>query len=801
MLRSLKRKQNTVVEIEPGFDLSGVLPNKNDFRTSLLMPDLCARFSMLREQDGPVTQVGKASVGSVLCPKRASRLNLFAHNPLTDLAEVESIRSSLVKPPLANNERSNSFSEGTGYSNDDTRNTLYSGRQELYRIPGVRSARDLTSAQPPLTSAEHRHQKDAAMSSFQQLRLKWGEGPHEQGYQEERDDFPECRVSTETDDHECSDVVNIPLTGFSENRWTVSSKASSPSNRRISTAATSLVSDFPLPRQSQFHAKDTAPDHEPDDNFLARNPSCESRRGRREGEEQGQRPLTSPSPLACQLRQSRGVANMSKGSSRESSPSSFAMPPTSSPSHSARPQTFAFPDVGLKSTGAPSKEFQITAPSTADESGKAYVKDIESNDRGKAIAMGQLKRPPRPFDEQKFQERQLQMHKGRLPSTAAASIHIGELATQKLESAHPTEPIVLSSVLPLEPGPARRTSDESTTGRSKTKSALFNSAAQGHARIEGVINGQNEGNTALQAQKAYPENSHAFKLTDGVSSAVQIARPHSLASTGTSFPPAMNDIRDTWHSLHSSCGTRMSNSPVLRPTTGLCLVTLIRTHLRQDSEKSSFMPPPSPMPHVERSDFSLRNREFSIGSFALTINTPERAHSDPWEFDKEHHPQWCPTEQPSIDHISSMSQKAQQILGQAMSHRKHATYKAQQVLGLDAPTNTDDDAARGRQNDMTYSHQHGGSIEWQKESGNELPERAKKIQEGHKGVADTAKQTHNPFRSNRQAPAARALHACRQKASKESLASRANESHPQAMKTRGLQIGSHLDIRGQSEFA
>src|SRR5689334_9970122 len=83
--RSLKRKPKDAPQPKPELDLGSALPDTNEFRTSLLMPGLSARFSMLREQDDPNTKVGKASDDSVLFPKRASRLVLFAHNPLTDI--------------------------------------------------------------------------------------------------------------------------------------------------------------------------------------------------------------------------------------------------------------------------------------------------------------------------------------------------------------------------------------------------------------------------------------------------------------------------------------------------------------------------------------------------------------------------------------------------------------------------------------------------------------------------------------------------------------------------------------------
>ena len=51
--RTFKRKQKNVEAPKPEIDISAALPDTNDFRTSMLMPQLSARFSMLREQDDP----------------------------------------------------------------------------------------------------------------------------------------------------------------------------------------------------------------------------------------------------------------------------------------------------------------------------------------------------------------------------------------------------------------------------------------------------------------------------------------------------------------------------------------------------------------------------------------------------------------------------------------------------------------------------------------------------------------------------------------------------------------------------
>ena len=69
-----KKNKKEVVEEKPQLDLGSALPSIDDFRTSLIMPNLSTRFSMLREQDDPHSLLGKASDDSVLQPQRNSRL-------------------------------------------------------------------------------------------------------------------------------------------------------------------------------------------------------------------------------------------------------------------------------------------------------------------------------------------------------------------------------------------------------------------------------------------------------------------------------------------------------------------------------------------------------------------------------------------------------------------------------------------------------------------------------------------------------------------------------------------------------
>ncbi|OCT51398.1 hypothetical protein CLCR_07901 [Cladophialophora carrionii] len=894
--RSLKRKQKNVVEPMPQIDLATALPDTNDFRTSLLMPGLYARFSMLREQDDPNTKVGKASDDSVLFPKRASRLNLFAHNPLTDIAETESIRMTF-KAPFADDDRSYAVSEGGGYASDDAGavlsrprptegNILFGGRQKMYRVPATSapgstgdSTEDRVSTPAPLTSSKHVYQSDVVLSPYQQMRMKARE-------EQDRDESRERPTSAE---HDRSSVINTPSTGFSKSRGTTSSTASGPSNRRISTAATSVVSDGSHPRQSNtgagFNAKMHGSEYGSEESLLRRNLSSESRRAFPGADNQDQPPLPLSPINSRQLPQPGNVTNVSDKYTRGASPFSTGIPRATSPTPAIQSQALASLDFGLKNSVNHSRKYQTASPTNDEEEGDVYNRSLQPNDRGKATAMGLFNRPQQQFDEHKFEERQLQMHSGRGSPPTSDGPDYGGIRERQNEPGRPIHSSIPTS--PFQKGfpRGRESSSTSIAGRSRAQSTASSvQSAQVQAHAEALIKRQNQEFSTLQAQRqaadpsvrtapmqvpsslmgqpaasrgtffdtfdgsdddadspmlgryepaprlapmevhpALRDGSHNVDVREQPAPLSDPTRPHSDVSAGSSSPSVIQDTPDTSDSLHRRSHDKVKDSPTLGPTTGLGLSGLIRTHLRHDSDRSSVLPPSPAFPPYQSSfssspfreresssglgqiesyriyarerepsfgstqhdnyPTSLRDREPSVASTARTVNPPESTHSDPWEFDNAHRSQQSHVAPVQNDAIPSMSQKAQQILGQAISHKMQATSKAQQLLGDDAPSMMDNHpASRGTQHDV-LSHHRGESTETQKEFGNELAERARRIQEGLRGVAEAGKRSQSQDRYN---PATQALHALRHKTSKTALTPRSNEPQPKAMKMLGI---------------
>ena len=418
--KSLKRKQKPLPPQISSLDIMAALPDVSNFRQSLIMPGMTARFSMLREQDDPTTKIGKASDDSVLFPNRASRLNLFKHNPLTDIAEVESIYS--FRPPFADGER-HSISEG--YTSEDggsimsrpkqiDGNNLFGGRQKVYRIPA--STDSMGSIGEGRGGGRHVYQNDVSASAFREQ----SRGRKASVDQDTlRDSMP---------DAEEPDQISSPMTPFSKNRDTSSSTASRPSNGRASTAATSVGSESPamahanasnraLSTTSRQSGTNPEPAVPPKPVPAAFEFQSDPPVAAADSHNATQQPWRRPSSKSTQrLSQSRSATSLSERyiqSARQGSASATRniSPP---PSHISPVKTVI---SSLREEGrSPSPRIRTGSPTLALTDGDSMSNldnILEPNDRGKATAMGIFKRPQRQFDEQQFSQRQLQMVEGR----------------------------------------------------------------------------------------------------------------------------------------------------------------------------------------------------------------------------------------------------------------------------------------------------------------------------------------------------------------------------------------------------
>lgn len=400
--KTKKGKKGQQEEVTPDFDLGSALPKVDDFRTSLIMPGLSTRFSMLREQDDPSSKIGKASDDSVLAPKRQSRLHEFGFAPggLSDIAEVSSLSGS-IRPPFAV-ERTNSFdSDRTGDDSGSMMsrarpgegNVLFGGRQKIYMISNNSSSKG-----PGRTL----YDDDVNMSAYQRLRA------------EERE---RLRQEAEELDDQHSEPSS-PITR-SEKRETSSSTNSGPDNTRISTAATSIAS------QSVNDAPVTSPIFPPSAGpFPSADLNRTTTKARRLYDQGLDQHIQDQQSSAMYRLNSIQRARAPTGRSTPPIPLSQTRSATSLNDRFHRgpmfrsdsPNALAHPGIlrnnsQLSSGGSSPVISQSQSPPPASpaisehEENMALTAALQQGDRGKATAMGAFNKPKEAFSEQQYAER------------------------------------------------------------------------------------------------------------------------------------------------------------------------------------------------------------------------------------------------------------------------------------------------------------------------------------------------------------------------------------------------------------
>ena len=402
--KTKKGKKAQEEEVKPDFDLSSALPAVNDFRTSLIMPGLSTRFSMLREQDDPNSKIGKASDDSVL-----NQTHDFGFNAgLSDIAEVSSLHSS-IRPPFANQGRSGSFdseslADESGSIMTRARpgegNVLFGGRQKIYVVSN-NSSKGL---------GRTLYDDDVNMSAYQRLRA------------EEKE-----RLRQEADELNNQDFEPSSPTALSQKRETSSSTNSGPANVRTSTAATSVASQGAgavsasspaIPSSSGPFSpteagRSTAKprrlyDQGLDQHIQDQQSSAMSRLNSFQRTHTPTGRSTPPIPLS----QTRSTTSLSER---------FNRGPTS---RSESPNTTGYPGVLRKNSQLSSAGSSPVIPQTQSpvlgspvlsdyEENLALSAALQPNDRGKATAMGTFNKPKEAFSEQQYAERMKRMQQER----------------------------------------------------------------------------------------------------------------------------------------------------------------------------------------------------------------------------------------------------------------------------------------------------------------------------------------------------------------------------------------------------
>ncbi|PGH21396.1 hypothetical protein AJ80_03313 [Polytolypa hystricis UAMH7299] len=805
-LNPFKKNKKPQVEAKPVVDLTTVLPPSDDFRTSLLMPKLSARFSMLREQDDPNTKVGKANDDSVLFPKRASRLNVFGQSQLSDIAEVSSLSGSNGRPSLAIGRRSFGSGEG-GYGTDDEYtsimerrrpgegNNLFGGRQKIYKIPVNPTSRSGSTSEASVSGSamggKAMYEEDVTLSAFQKMRIEERERELEEAVRANLDNVQANNKQGETSD-------------------STSYFSSKPSFNRESTSATSLdsqsrisgreltspaISNLPSPAE---------PNHAP--TGVERNPT-KSRRLYEQGLELRNQQSSAISRLESLSRQRAAGAdpthiNRSVSKSATSLNEKFLQRAPVYASSGFRPaspppsaSTSILEQMEASSNQHPSVESPnpnqglfsppISPPVSEVDDATMIAAALQPEDRGKATAMGLFNKPASKYDEQQYMRRQLQMHEGRnTPPLRRPSPTRVPSGTESV--GRPRGQSTTSYRSKADSMTSRYSGSQDGVSHAGDRSAVSSMGRASPARpTNGTFladfGGSDSGSDGEQEPALSGDPSSVARISDSIHpafrSSVSSNDSGSYIAGGKSSHSATPDLRYSdsrdlktieeneaiehlapaivEESAPSDEIQQGLDSPTLGPP-GLGLSGLIRTHLRQNSDRSSIYPPPSPTIPPRPLDDDLDR--LSAQNLPAANHTAS-IHSNPWEYDdldKSQNIEKPVSPQPTQPDFTNMSIRAKQMLDMANALRSQGVEKDKdstiQVRDpVKSPTQPTPESAPW-QEEAKHGHQRGGSSETQverEEFANELAERRRKVQEKLKSFAETESRSNSPTPNQR----------------------------------------------------
>ncbi|KAI4194342.1 MAG: hypothetical protein LQ350_007818 [Teloschistes chrysophthalmus] len=801
--KTFRRNKRIQPEPKPQIDLTTALPSSDNFRTSLLLPNLSQRFSMLREQDDPHSKIGKASDDSVLFPRRASRLDLF------NSAEDGSTR--MPRPPFASIRTESYGSDGSNWMDDDRSvmsrarpgegNTMFGGRQKIYKIPvgasGSTKSFGVDDARPRRGKALYGD--DLSMSMFFKSN--------------DQDASGHDNLEADTDGHGRSSderSSSPPLAKFNRNRGTTSSTNSGPSGGRNSTAATSVASQRSVYGEHGSSGV-TAPHVQaaPHPQTTER-PAPKSRRMYGQGLDQHihdqqysslhrlesiQRQRANGAPPSARSPGSRSATNLNdryqrSGSLNASNEFRAASPPPSGP-----PPRMGDFDLGLP-TEPPENDVDSgvgrsppLSPPMSPTQDNTFVAALEPNDIGKATASGAFNKPSKQYNEQQYLQRQLQLQHGRESpslirpfSPSAASID--EQMTGRSRNVSFASPQSNSASPPLhqEPHvdtknlneladkqhPAMRTSDDqynpamdssflSTMSESEVGSPLDSDNDQEFFPPRGSY--QNPANpmlarSDLQSRRPQP----------GAADDSQAGRLHPTVRVD-SGSDSRSEVTVTEQQHRPDVPQVIPNhvetdSPTLGPTIDSTspngLSGLVRAHLRNDSNQSSIYPEPSParskFPHETYKASHSRNQSRTDESATFFRDSTFAAEDQ--GIDRK----------PPIDTGTTalqppLSMKARQFLEQAPALRDESPKvqqmlsdnKAQKVLGREAPRPSHEHGMTW-QEQLRAHHTRGGSTETEKEReclATELAERRRAVQDKLQSFVENESRSSSPVPGSR----------------------------------------------------
>ncbi|EFX00629.1 hypothetical protein CMQ_7631 [Grosmannia clavigera kw1407] len=596
-----KNKKTPEEEKKEDFSLENALPSSDNFRTSLLMTGLSARFSMLREQDDPNTKIGKASDDSVLYPKRQSRTLDGNFRGLDDIAEVQSIRA----PPFM---RAESFISDTDSNNGSVMNrnrpgegnVLFGGRQKIYRIPVGSSKAGSGGGM----GGRALYDDDVALSAFQKFKQREKDRLALLDFDDSKDEATDPGETSATlptsDAYDSSPVPRSDSpspVGYGLRRESSSATSSAARN---STAATSVISqattsgkDGPqstaqtgtnaATRTRRLYEQGFNQDmHEHQSSALHRMDTLTGKRSLGRGTPDL---AQSPSPTGFGFSGTLNYSNsarqiLSKGSAPNLRSTSSPTAATSTiPPNSTTP--LDSPDMRSLSGSAESRSRSPGIPPLSppiSDSGDQLHLAIQPNDRGKATAMGVFQKPTLPYDESRFAQRQLQLQQGRespsepFRSESNASRSTG-ISSRSSSVAHHGDQ--RNSQVPAAPGVTPVLGPLGPSVKERAKSFLFDADDENlrSARLALKQSGAHVP-IPISVQRPSDQDHPAFR---------QPAMP-AVASTTAAVEESV-DIAGRDIVVSAPAENAAEDSPTLGPGTGLS--GLVRQHLRTTSNASS----------------------------------------------------------------------------------------------------------------------------------------------------------------------------------------------------------------------
>ncbi|KAI0601161.1 hypothetical protein F4775DRAFT_481735 [Biscogniauxia sp. FL1348] len=567
-------------------DLSTALPSSDDFRTSLLMTGLSARFSMLREQDDPNTKIGKASDDSVLHPKRQSRMDYGAFRGLGDIAEVESVKAPFARIESYNSsDDADSVNAGSvlGRGKPIEGNNLFGGRQKIYKIPvGASSSKSIGGGM----SGRALYDDDVALSAFQRWRQE-----EKERKSLERAESQERRLSGEMES-EPPRSESPSLASYNRKRETSSTTSSIPSQARNSTAATSVTSQRTPSLKDWQPSANAGPSlernttrtrrlyetglnhelHEQQSSALFRIDTLSRQRTFGTPDQA----LNTPSPTTTTFLDRLGserriLAKASAPNLRSASPS------TASPA--------ATPDIGVRvpTNGESRPNFGGAPPLSPpiSEADEISMLPIGPDDRGKATALGVFQRPSGPYDESKYAQRQIQLQQGReTPTMRMRDERKASTATTSSRSSS-------ISRQPAESKMASPAAGSQQPPKEEISSTSFLADADGdESEVSPTASPKPAPSPRMLLRRPSDREHPALRDFAIPTPLSEIGKPDEelfLAVGTTSSVPESKDISP-------------ADSPTLGPTTGAGLSGMVRQHLRAASNASSIYGPYNTVP-------------------------------------------------------------------------------------------------------------------------------------------------------------------------------------------------------------